>query len=211
MARAGSISAALVIPAIAAAFLGLTGSGLFVRAAYSASPDVAPMQGKALIVFVRDLSSDASSVDYRRSPLFTLTGSDLKPEAIGILSARTKLAYHADPGKHLFMIVGENADFMAAEVLPNRTYHVLVSARVGNRAALFTFKAVDRQAGDAKDFDELLASSKWIENRQASVGWAASNMSTVMSKQHEYYKPWTQKPDSQRARLLPQQGTGGRP
>ena len=179
--------------------------------AHAASATVTPMEGKALIVFVRALSSDATSVDYRRSPVFRLKGSELEPEAIGMLSAKTKLAYQVDPGKHLFMVVGENADFIAAEVLPNKTYYVLVLARVGNRAAIYSLKAVDKQAEDTKDFEELFASSKWIDNAPASLNWAATNMKTIRSTQSEYYRLWAQKPDSERRRLLPDHGTGGRP
>ena len=179
--------------------------------AHAASATVTPMEGKAVIVFVRAFSPDATSVDYRQSPLFKLKSNESEPELIGILSVKTKLAYQVDPGQHLFMVIGENADFMTAEVLPNRIYYVLVLARVGNRAAIYSLKAVDKQAQISKDFEELFASSKLVENTPASLNWASSNRATIKSKQFEYYRVWTQKPDSERTRLLPDHGTGGRP
>src|SRR5882672_10885864 len=87
---------------------------------HSADTVVGPTEGKALVVFVRTLSSDATSVDFRRSPVFELKSGASVPELVGILSVRMMVAYQIDPGMHLFMVVGENADFMTADVLPNR-------------------------------------------------------------------------------------------
>src|SRR5437899_8903073 len=73
------------------------------------------------------------------------------------------VAYQLEPGRHLFMVVGgEDADFMTADVLPNRTYYVLVSARPGRFRVRFSFKAADKQEQGSKDFKEILASSAWV-------------------------------------------------
>jgi len=72
-------------------------------------------------------------------------------------------AYQIEPGEHLFMVVGgENADFMTADVLPNKTYYVLILARPGRFRVLFSFKAVDKQEQGSKDFKEIIASSTWV-------------------------------------------------
>ena len=206
-----SVSLFVALATVLCFYYGIGDSAKPLSKAHAAGAAVTPMEGKSLIVFVRALSSDATSVDYRKSPLFSLKGSESQPELIGILSAKTKLAYEIDPGQYLFMVVGENADFMTAEVLPNRVYYVLVLARIGNRAAIYSLKAVDRQAQTAEDFQELFASSNWIRNTPASLNWASSNMATIRPIQHQYYRLWTQKPDSEKPRLLPDHGTGGRP
>src|SRR6266850_1603642 len=178
-------------------------------------PSVAPMPGQALIVFVRP-SSYITLVDSARAPVFKAKNSDSAPEAvgkdsepeiIGILNARTMVAYHVDPGRHLFVVVGgESADFMTADVLPNRTYYVLVLARPGKFRAVFSFKAVDKQEQGSKDFKEIIASSRWVVKTSEGVSYATSNMSSIRSKQLEGYRIWIQKPESERPRLLPDYG-----
>jgi len=76
------------------------------------------MPGKALIVFVRP-PSYITILDFGRVPVFKAqnsdsvpekVGKDSEPEIVGIFPIRTMIAYHVDPGRHLFMVVGENAD-----------------------------------------------------------------------------------------------------
>ena len=145
MAKTDFFGPELRMLAIALFMLGVLGPNYFVQKAYSASPTVTPTQGKALIIFVRDFSSDASLVDYRHSPVFEIKSDNSEPNLVGNLSVKTKIRYEVDPGKHLFMVVGENTDFMTADVLPNRAYHVLVLARlgIGRTARLTKFSMTD--------------------------------------------------------------------
>lgn len=41
---------------------------------------------------------------------------------VGVVAARTTLADQADPGKHLFMVVAENSDFMNADLTAGTTW-----------------------------------------------------------------------------------------
>jgi len=174
------------------------------------------MPGKALIVFVRP-PTYVTLVDYGQAPVFKTKnsdsalktgGKDAEPEIIGILNAKTMIAYHVDPGRHLFTVVGgENADFMTADVLPNKTYYVLILARPGRFRVLFSFKAVDKQEQGSKDFKEIIASSTWVAKTAETLDYAASNMRSIRSRQSQNYRQWTQKAESQRPRLLPEDGT----
>jgi hypothetical protein len=156
-------------------------------------------------------------VDYARAPVFRaknsdsapdVAGKDSEPEIIGILSAGTMVAYQADPGRHLFVVVGgEDADFISADVLPNRTYYVLVSARPGKFRVLFSLKAVGKQEQRSKDFKETIGSSRWVVKTPEALNYAASNMPSIRSRQYESYLHWTQRPESERPRLLPDYGT----
>jgi len=197
--------------------LGLYGcGGTPERSEAPLSATIAPLAGKALIVFVRP-PTGITLVDYAQAPVFNAknrdsapetVGKDSEPEIIGILNAKKMVAYHVDPGRHLFMVVGgENADFMTAEVLPNRTYYVLVLARPGKFRVLFSFKAVDKQEQGSKDFKEILASSAWVVKTTEALNYAASNMSAIRSRQNENYRLWTQRRESERERLLPDYGT----
>jgi len=105
------------------------------------------------------------------------------------------------------VVGGENADFMTADVLPNKTYYVLILARPGRFRVLFSFKAVDKQEQGSKDFKEIIASSTWVAKTAETLDYAASNMRSIRSRQSQNYRQWTQKAESQRPRLLPEDGT----
>ena len=209
MTKSNSPQSLLIFSVFSMCLYGYGGHIGFIKDAHSATVTVTPMEGKALIVFVRAPSSDVTSLDYRRSPVFEITNSKSEPELVGILPVKTKIAYQIDPGKHLFMVVGEIAEFMTAEVLPNSTYYVLVLARLGNRAAIYSLKAIDKREQISKDFKELIDSSKWVENTPVSLNWASSNMASVRSAQSASYSRWAQRPESERPHLLPDDGTGG--
>ena len=179
------------------------------RSAAQPSTTVGPLPGKALVVFVRTLSSDATSVDYRRSPVFEIRSGASAPELAGILPVRTMLAYQTDPGKHLFMVVGENADFMTAEVLPNATYYVLVTGRVATRTAFYALRPVTRREQNSNEFRELVASSRWVERTTEWDAWAIANRGFVTSRQSESYRVWARKAESEKQPLRPDDGVPG--
>ena len=199
-----------VVFAAVLSLCGYSGHIKFIQDAHAASATQTPIEGKALIVFVRT-SSDATQLNYLSSPVFEIKNGSSEPELVGILREKTKIAYPLDPGKHLFMAVDEIADFMTAEVLPNMTYYVLVLARPGNRRPIYSLKAVDKREQNSKEFRELIASSKWVEKTADSLNWAAkmSNKVAIASKQQRDYEPWISKPESERSRLLPNDGVGG--
>src|SRR6266853_737424 len=204
----------LVVSAFALCLCGCTGP-----AGTQSAPSVAPMPGKALIVFVRP-PADVTIIDFGRVPVFEAKNSDSVPEIdgkdseaeiIGTLPVRTMVAYHVDPGRHLFMAVGQSANFIAADVLPNKTYYVLVLARPGKFRAVFSLKAVDKQEQESKEFQEIIASSSWIVKTPEAASYAASNISSIRSRQLEGYRTWIQKPESERPLLLPNDGVDARP
>jgi len=147
--------------------------------------------------------------DNARSSIFEIRDNSPDPQIVGLGGGGTKISYQVDPGKHLFMVVGETADFMAADVLPNSTYYVWVMVLEGKWRARYSLKAVDKQEQNSKDFIEQLASSKWVENMAVSRDWAASNMPSIRTRYTQYYPLWTKKPESERSSLLPNDGVGG--
>lgn len=77
---------------------------------------------KALVVFMRPSSLGGavqSSVYDTRAE-----GNDV---FAGVVSSKSKVAYLAEPGEHLFMVVSENADFLAANLEAGKRYYVLVA------------------------------------------------------------------------------------
>lgn len=95
----------------------------------------APAADQAVVVFIRP-SIVGGAI---QSSVFDLVGNDEK--LVGIVSSHTKVAYATTPGQHLFMVIGENADFMAAELSADRQYYALVTPRMGWWKARFSLAA----------------------------------------------------------------------
>ena len=160
----------------------------------------APEEGKAMVVFMRP-----SGLGFAiQSSVFEIR--DGEPELVGIVAAKKKVAYQLEPGKHLFMVVGESADFMSADLESDKTYYALVTPRMGMWKARFSLKPVHADELDTKQFNEWLDGCEWVENTPASDRWAADNMASIISKQREYYIKWMDKEASERPALLPQDG-----
>jgi hypothetical protein len=139
-----------------------------------------------------------------QSSVFEIKGE--KPTLAGIVAAKKKVAYQLEPGKHLFMVVGESADFMSSELEANKTYYVLVTPRMGWWKARFSLKPVHANEINSSQFNEWLESCEWVEMTAASHNWASSNMTSIQSKHKEYIQKWMSKNSSDRPKLLSQDG-----
>ncbi len=159
-----------------------------------------PEKGKALVVFMRP-SGFAFAI---QSSVFEV--KDGKPSLVGILAAKKKVAYQVEPGKHLFMVLSESADFMSAELKPDKTYYALVTPRMGMWKARFSLKPVHRAELHTSQFDDWLEACEWVEKSADSDTWADANMADIKNKYEEYYEVWMNKPITDRPQLLPQDG-----
>ena len=167
------------------------------------SPDripARPESGKAMVVFMRP-SGFGFGI---QSSVFEVKGDD--PVLAGILAAKKKMAYQLDPGEHLFMVVGESADFMSADLEPDRTYHALVTPRMGVWKARFSLRPVHADMLDSTEFDEWAKECKWVIKTPESDQWARDNMPSIREKQEKYYEKWMSKDASERPRLLREDG-----
>jgi hypothetical protein len=160
----------------------------------------APDSGQSMVVFMRP-SSFGFAI---QSSVFELAGDS--PSLIGIVSAKTKVAHQVPPGENLFMVIGESADFMSANLEPDKTYFALVTPRMGAWKARFSLKPVHADALDSSDFNEWFNSCEWVEKIPEADNWASANMQSITSKQTKYYEKWMGKDESARPRLLPQDG-----
>ena len=159
-----------------------------------------PPDGKSLIVFMRP-----SGIGYAiQSSVFDIDNGE--PELVGIVAAKKKVSYLAEPGNHLFMVVGESGDFMTAELLPNKTYYALVTPRLGVWKARFSLKPVTAGQLDGAEFTGWLNDCQWVEKTEASEQWANDNMASIRSKYDQYFPKWMAKPDSDKPTLTPGDG-----
>lgn len=167
------------------------------------SPDrivTAPEEGKSIVVFMRP-----SSVGFAiQSIVFEIKGDN--PALAGIVAAKKKVSYQLEPGKHLFMVIGESAGFMLAELEANKTYYALVTPRMGMWKARFSLKPIHADELSSSRFSEWLEGCEWVEKSPASDNWASDNMASIQSKHKEYHTKWISKDLSERPKLLPQDG-----
>jgi len=170
---------------IAAAMLGLAACTSSRMAAISEPPAItAPQPDKSTVVFYRSSGLGAAV----QSSVFDITSDP--PAFVGIISAGMKVAYMASPGERRFMVIGEAADFMDAQLLPGKTYYALVAPRMGFWKARFSLRP---RAADNKEAQEQLATCKWYDNTPASQQWAQKHLQEIIALQKEYLPEWLAK------------------
>jgi len=199
MWRIGSTARLLFIAA-----LGLVapacGTAKYMKEMPAGSALQAPGPGKAMVVFMRSsLLSKAAAAS-----IFELKNND--PKLVGMVANDTKLAYEADPGKCLFMVVSGSADYMWADLAANRTYYVFVTPRMGAFRARFFLTAVSRSGDRSSDARECLKDCRLVARTPAAESWASENMSDIRAKHRENYPRWNQKPDNEKAHLAREDG-----
>ena len=161
---------------------------------------IIPEQGKSVVIFMRP-----ESLGYQiQSSVFEIKGK--LPALVGIIAAETKLAYRLDPGPHLFMVVGESADFMTADLAPNKIYYALIEPRMGVWKARFSFDPVHEEKVTTSDLTDWMEDCRWVEKTAESLDWAQENMPSIQAKLDKYYPVWLQKEQSKKQHLFPIDG-----
>lgn len=153
--------------------------------AKSAGPD------KAKIVFLRH-SFVGSAIS---ASVFDVTAEQEK--FIGIHENATRIEYLVPPGDHLFMVVGESADFMAASVEAGKTYHAITTPRMGVWKARFSLMPV-RTSGSGEFTTTSSDFKTWIADPLVEVGpeaekWYQENRQSIVDKRKEYIVKWNEK------------------
>ncbi len=159
-----------------------------------------PAPGKALIVFLRP-SSFGGAV--QSSVYDTRADADA---FIGIVSAKTSVAYEAQPGDHLFMVIAENADFMIAHLDAGKTYYALVRPRIGVWKARFSLLPIHNRA-DAKyslqssDFAEWMQATAWVRLTAEAEQWYREHAADIHAKKLDHLRKWDTADPQQKAEL----------
>lgn len=190
-----SVRTALLAVALAAS--GCAGAVKNMRELPPDAPPPAPSAGKALIVFMRP-SGMAYAI---QSSVFEV--KDGQPQMIGIVTAKAKVGWQVDPGKHLFMVVGESGDFMSADVVAGKTYYATIDPRMGAWKARFSLRAVPKAELGSPQFEGWLKGCRWVAADESTAAWAQSNAPSVLAKYNEYHPRWMEKAPADRPALLP--------
>jgi hypothetical protein len=194
------LSAYYLLFVVAVFLSGCAGTVKNMRAVPPEGVTATPEEGKSMVVFMRP-----SGLGFGvQSSVFEIKGED--PILAGIVAAKKKVAYQLEPGKHLFMVLGESADFMSAELEPDKIYYAHVTPRSGWLKARFSLKPVHSDELNSSQFNKWLESCKWVKLSDSSHDWARNNMPNIQSKYKRYYKKWNKKESSNRPKLLPKDG-----
>ena len=184
------------------ALVALTGcqSSLMAKTADSVRP-YEPNPAKAVVIFMRP-SYFGGAVQS------TVYQYDDAPRFIGIVSSGSKIAYQADPGRHIFMVMGENADFLEADLTAGNIYYIEVEAHFGFAKARFSLEPIPQAKFDGKDFKKDVGKCDFVTNTPASEQWFIEHRQEVVEKHDSNFAKWQAKPDGKKNRLA---ATDGRP
>jgi hypothetical protein len=124
--------------------------------------------------------------------VFDVTDSG-EAKFIGIVRPWNKLVYPVKPGLYTFMVVSEAADFMQATVVGGKTYHALITPRMGAWKARFSFKPVRADELDGSQFRSWDSRTKLVTNTPTTLNWARDNAASVADKRDRYWPEWNGK------------------
>jgi hypothetical protein len=178
-----------VLLIITGIFSGCAGSSKFMKPATGGTDLTVAKDNESIVVFMRP-SGLGFAVS---SSVFDLGGNDEK--FVAIVSAKKKVAYRTNPGKHVFMVIGESADFMNADLQAGKTYYARVTPRMGAWKARFSLKPVSKGELISSEFKEWFNTCELTENTPEAFEWARNNASSIRSKRTEYWDKWDQRTD----------------
>jgi hypothetical protein len=155
----------------------------------STAPTAAVAQSQ--IIFMRATSYGGNVA----ASIFDVTDSG-EAKFIGIVRPWNKIVYPVRPGVHTFMVVSEAADFMQATVVGGKTYHALVTPRMGAWKARFSFKPVRADELEGSQFTTWDRKTKLVTNTPTTQAWARENAASVADKRDRYWPEWSGKSQS---------------
>jgi hypothetical protein len=99
---------------------------------------------------------------------------------VGIISAKTKLLQKTAPGRHIYVIGGEDSNLLVADFEPQKFYYVRVTPKMGMWKARFVFEPVS--ADQAASLGGDLTNCVWVTPNQEAQGWFAGNKGSMQDK-----------------------------
>lgn len=121
--------------------------------------------------------------------LYEVNGEN-QNEFIALLRGKQKAVFYVKPGEHLFMAYHkESADFIKANLLPGKTYHVLV--RPSWASPYMQLSPIHRAGLDLAKHTDLVLQCQLVD-KTSKEGWAADpkTISRVEKMRGKFYKNW---------------------
>ncbi len=156
---------------------------------------------KALVVFIRP-----TLIGGMAQPFVYALRDEGDDVFAGVVYPETKVAYLAEPGEHLFMLVSANTDFLAANLQAGKRYYVLVTPRMAVLESRYSLLPIrnDVNAKDGVQSEQLRIwnrSTRWVVIGPKARGWYQDNIESVRARKREHLPKWQSKSAADRARL----------
>ncbi|WP_417819248.1 hypothetical protein [Terasakiella sp.] len=140
----------------------------------------------ALIEFMRPESYGSRF----QSSIFNITNGT--PELVGILSAQNRFIIKLPAGSYRFAVIGENADFLDAELDDGKLYAASITTHIGFMRMQYKLHAVKNSSLEA--FNQQCPSCIWTKPLPSAKEWADANMPSIRSKISKYLPKWINNP-----------------
>jgi len=98
---------------------------------------------------------------------------------VGIVSANTKLLHKTIPGKHTYVVGGEDSNILEVDLAPQKVYYVRVSPKMGFWKARFAFEPI---TDDDEKLQKALSGCKWVTSGASAQSWFIDNKGSLQSK-----------------------------
>ena len=142
-----------------------------------------PTEEAAVIVFLAPRG--------RPAPVFEVF--DDRDEFIGFVDRNTKVARRIPPGTHLFMVVGESADFLRADVAAGKTYYARAVPRMGWWVARFSLLPIKAAELSSERFAEWEREAQLVEKNARADTWVEPRMVRIANKRQANLAKWKRK------------------
>jgi hypothetical protein len=123
---------------------------------------------------------------------------------ISTVTHNTIVTYLTGPGSHRFMVIGEAADFLGADLEPGKTYFVQVVPRMGVWKARFSLGSYDNSPETLAKIREWIAAGYPVESNDLGAQWSLDNRQSVLDKKEKYLPKWEEREDT--PKILPENG-----
>ena len=151
--------------------------------------------GKALVYFIRATTLGGGI------PAYLYDGE----KYVGTVLPDSHIGFQAAPGEHMFMLTGDTADFMRADLLPDKIYYVVVEPYMGYITYRFALRPMNGQVSQEK-IDKWLESTRQLDVDEDGERWAASNTARASKFKNKYLAKWEEKPEDAKQFLRPESG-----
>ncbi len=149
-----------------------------------------PGPDEALIVFYRTVKGG-----YTKPTVYERL-DDGTVELVSVHTPATYLVHPVSPGKHVFAVVGESADYIEVNAQGGHIYPVIIKARMGMWKARFSPLSGCPGSQDWPKLAKWLAKGTRVtlKSDEADV-WFSTNAKSVRQKVEAYWPKWLEKLD----------------
>jgi len=122
---------------------------------------------------------------------------------VGFVQGGRQLAHKTTPGDHLYMVIGDNGDFIRTKMAGGKTYYIEINPSIGILGPRFYFAGVQKNEQGEKGFQDRKNKLKFWEKTPKAEAKGAAGAQKVRDK---YLPKWIQEKGKDSYSLLPPDG-----